>query len=1286
MKVILAFIFLFCAGIRVSAQCTDQQRQSFRAAFESYRNTNTFCYPTYCFSVRFSGQVLATSSPGVFYEIWERIITTNTGNVSVISHAQITTCTRVPKISGPPSPPPNSCAQKGSVIHPHSQTLGESVPLAGAPFDLNYFTNRVRGHIASYKINVQLSDSFLFSDLVGMSLEIIDMSTSATVVNAPFAAAVNQFYNFSVTTPTGYADNKFQIKMRENFASSHLEHYRTVNIGDFRAEVLGLGGWYPSNLYFYSFLTNTIHNPDGTKREVSAKPGPGVGEFFVAEEFGKEVYIFNNLGFHLRTVTSLLGSTLVSFQYNMDWSLDRITSRSGLYTQFNRNMSGELVSITTDSGKTSSVVLTADGYLQSITDPLLKTYSMTYDGTDGILATFQKPTLEVSTFTYDADKNLTKDEHSGGKWSTLVYTLSPTGEPQTNFVTREGLQTSFVNQGLLNLNVYGGASKVTNSSGSSQFRKTSAGDNETYTNYSKSRTWNNDPRFGAQVRNVTNETDTSLGASRSNIYTQTATLTAPTDPWSVSALARTNSYSDTTNVTRTINSVYTPATKTWVTTTAMGRTSTTVLDSDERPSSVRTGNLHPVTYTYEMDQVKTVAHTAARTTTFNYDVTTRNLLSVVDPLNQTTSYTYDNNERMITKTFPDLQVVQYQYDDTGRLTGITPPSRPQHVFSINSQEQVGSYLAPTQVQGLQYAYDYDNKMTSITKPDSTVMTFGYHATSYDLMSMSTPATTISYTRHATNRLISQISHSNGYKVNQTFAFARLKTQELRNPANQKLGEVRYFFNNRGGLSSFSFLDKNNVTSTTNYTYNADEYPTAVGAMTLGYSAMPNGLLNQTVIQTLTENITNSDFNEVTNRNVTDGVNTYFTEDLIRDDLGRITQRIMGVSGLPTVTYNYVYNSRGQLEEVQDGSFAWIRKYTYDNNGNRLTKETASPASLVNYTTNTQDQLTASGVYTYTYNLNGEILTRTNTLLSQTASYVYDDFGNLTQVTLENGDIIQYQVDGLNRRISKKKNGVFQRFYVWMENQLMAELNADQTLLRRYIYATKSHVPDYYVEAGVNYKIITDAIGSVVMVVKASDGTIIQTLEYDEFGQVLQDSRSGELAIGFAGGLSDWDTKLVRFGVRDYDPATGRWTAKDPILFEGGDENLYGYVAADPLNAIDPSGLYQVCTRPLNGLSGEYGPLFHQYLCANGVCGGQDATNSGYWDSPGKNSNDGASGSTGVTCKEGPTDNKDCMDKCIAGAIGGSRPRYNVVNLNGGVNCQKWADDTVGRCAAQCGGK
>jgi RHS repeat-associated protein len=68
-----------------------------------------------------------------------------------------------------------------------------------------------------------------------------------------------------------------------------------------------------------------------------------------------------------------------------------------------------------------------------------------------------------------------------------------------------------------------------------------------------------------------------------------------------------------------------------------------------------------------------------------------------------------------------------------------------------------------------------------------------------------------------------------------------------------------------------------------------------------------------------------------------------------------------------------------------------------------------------------------------------------------------------------------------------------------------------------------------------------------------------------------DTNPGFQPFGFAGGLYDRDTGLVRFGARDYDATTGRWTAKDPVRFGGGDGNLFAYALGDPVDRIDPDG-------------------------------------------------------------------------------------------------------------------
>lgn len=70
-------------------------------------------------------------------------------------------------------------------------------------------------------------------------------------------------------------------------------------------------------------------------------------------------------------------------------------------------------------------------------------------------------------------------------------------------------------------------------------------------------------------------------------------------------------------------------------------------------------------------------------------------------------------------------------------------------------------------------------------------------------------------------------------------------------------------------------------------------------------------------------------------------------------------------------------------------------------------------------------------------------------------------------------------------------------------------------------------------------------------------------------------------MGLPVGLYDTDTGLIRFGARDYDPQTGRWTSKDPILFDAGTSNLYEYALNDPVNRADINGLQSLHVPPPN---------------------------------------------------------------------------------------------------------
>jgi RHS repeat-associated protein len=274
---------------------------------------------------------------------------------------------------------------------------------------------------------------------------------------------------------------------------------------------------------------------------------------------------------------------------------------------------------------------------------------------------------------------------------------------------------------------------------------------------------------------------------------------------------------------------------------------------------------------------------------------------------------------------------------------------------------------------------------------------------------------------------------------------------------------------------------------------------------------------------------------------------------------------------------YVYDLAGRLEsETTDGI---TTTYTYDSNGNR----THINGNLVG-TYDDQDRLLAYGSASYQHTDNGELLSKTEA--GVTTSYQYDVLGNLRQATLPGGMQIDYVIDGQNRRVGKKIDGVLTQGFLYKDQlNLVAELDGNNNVVARFIYGTKINVPDYMEKGGTTYRIISDHLGSPRLVVNVADGSIAQRIDYDTWGNITNDTNPGFQSFGFAGGLYDQHTHLTRFGARDYDAQTGRWASKDPINFSGGDANLFGYVLEDPVIRLDPRGLDVTVTITRNNNSG-----------------------------------------------------------------------------------------------------
>ncbi len=114
-----------------------------------------------------------------------------------------------------------------------------------------------------------------------------------------------------------------------------------------------------------------------------------------------------------------------------------------------------------------------------------------------------------------------------------------------------------------------------------------------------------------------------------------------------------------------------------------------------------------------------------------------------------------------------------------------------------------------------------------------------------------------------------------------------------------------------------------------------------------------------------------------------------------------------------------------------------------------------------------------------------------------------------------------------------------------------------------------------------YYVHTDQLGT-PQVLTDETGAVAWRGSYDPFGlATVAPGAVVEMNVRFAGQYFDSETGLHYNYFRDYDPRTGRYVESDPIGLLGG-TNTYAYVDDNPINYIDPIGLFHFCTRPLNG--------------------------------------------------------------------------------------------------------
>lgn len=875
---------------------------------------------------------------------------------------------------------------------------------------------------------------------------------------------------------------------------------------------------------------------------------------------------FNKDGQHLETIDLDSGVTLTQFGYDSKGQIRTLTDRFGNTTTIHRDASGVPTHITTEDGFTTWLEVDNDGNLYEVRYEDNSRYRFQYKSGGLLTHKTDRRGFEYDR-RYDENGRITKvSDPAGAVWEFFDQRPEP-GQNQYGYTTITGRHYESRRSKLDD----GAIRTVINRP------------NKTSTTHIRTEDGLQEQILGYGTTTVINKI---LDPKTEQPVPREATVTLP------SGLELLTTYQKTYAQNEADTSRYT------LTVDRNGRTSTVEIDAAAglRTETSPEGRKAIIEQDPETLQLSRVSMSGLPDTVYDYDSRGRmirttvdervvyyryddpndhGMLSSVTQVNgKTTEFDYDVMGRLARTYLPGSdQPLEYGYDNNGNLNLIKLPSGELHAFDYTSRDKKEEYKPPfpddsatdpprsSDYPMTRYSYNLDKQLEDITRPDGSMIDYVYSSDTGRLESLHIPHGSYSY------RYYGQNDEDKNGKIEAVVAPDGQKTEYSYDGS--LLARVQWGGTVFGGLSYGYNEHFEPIRQTVNgdalsMSYNLDGQLVKIGSLTLAYQS-ENGLLRGTELNQSNTTRTYNAFGELKTYTVNTDVGKLYEYELQRDDAGQITGETETLGG--TVTqYDYGYDSRGRLNEIRENGVI-TNSWRYDANGNRVSENGKQVATY-----DSQDRLTQYNEYDYRYTANGELTQKSNTQTNDTTLYVYDVFSNLRSVTMPDGTQIKYVIDGLNRRVAKLRNGTIVQGFLY-QGQLnpVAELDGNNNVVSRFVYGDRSNVPAYMIKNNINYRIVSDHLGSVRLVVNASTGEVKQRMDYDAWGNVTNDTNPGFQPFGYAGGIYDRDTGLVRFGARDYEPEIGRWTTKDPIGFAGG-LNHYAYVGNNPINFIDPEGL------------------------------------------------------------------------------------------------------------------
>jgi RHS repeat-associated protein len=892
-------------------------------------------------------------------------------------------------------------------------------------------------------------------------------------------------------------------------------------------------------------------------------------DLLIPSSDGRTLFHFDPRGRHLETIDAMTGVTELTFAYDQSTGLlASITDKNQQLTLIRRDSNGVAQVIEAPFGQRTSIQIDGSGDVATITDPLGRVTTITWD-TARLMSKVESPKRKSTAFKYDVTGRLLNVSDAAGYSETLSRSESPNGwqvdvtnsaqqktsyavqyQPETwtrTTIATDGSKTQFIDAG----------ARMTEKASDGTSREV---------------TFLSHELFGAQVLRPYEDTLT-LPSGKSVMTTYTPAnhfkpTGNPLDLISQTQAAEING--------RWYKSVFTKATGTLTQTSPAGRTSEIKMDSRGRPDSSTAAGMPATKWQYDaqgrLEHMTRSAGTETREDSVGYDGNGWIAWSK-NALVQETSYRRDLMGRLRALDRADGAETLWDLDDADNVRSLTPPNGQAHLFSYWEKSKLLKEVTPPAAASgsgaTQFDYDDLSESTSalkkIRRADGRAIEFGYDAMGR-LSSQKLENATLNF--YYTQDHLTRINRSDGVTVDQTFDGPLWTSSKW---SGSVTGNVKATYDKNLWLSSLTVNDA----STVNFTYDDDGLLTAATstAGSITFTRDPaTGNATAVTVGNVTSQQQISNFGELSHLSTAVSGSALFEQTIVeRDALGRIrhlTETVQGTSH--DVTYEY--DLAGRLtKQTRDGI---ATTYGYDANGNRTSVQigTAAPVTAAY---DAQDRILNAGTQTYAHDAHGD--RKSQTVGTKSQDYTYDELGNLLKVVVKDGTTqhtVEYIVDGLGRRVARRIDGNFDKKWLYRDSlRPVAEVDA-AGVFTHFIYASHSPLggaPVAMIRSGVLYRVVQDHLGSVRLVVNAQTGEVAQSFEFDAYGRVLSESGAGFQPFGFAGGLYDAVTGLVRFGARDYDAETGRWTNRDPIGFGGQQGNQYLYVGGDAVNWVDRDG-------------------------------------------------------------------------------------------------------------------